>query len=253
MTTPGSKDKQEVATFLSDLKVWRRDLEQHLVETDTSQRLSLSRYVLHRKLTALIESHGHGVCIDAGSGHSPYRARLGRHAERVFSVDIEDRAGKIDLIADLQQMGIRDGVIDTVLCSQVLEHVPRPWEAISEIDRILKTSGCAIISVPHLSAIHEAPHDYFRYTEYGLRAMLSSGNLEIVELHRAGGLISFLAHYGTIVFVSLAASIRLFRPMILWLNYIAMVRLLEPVDRVLGVPKIFPCNYVVLARKTEPT
>lgn len=239
-------------TFFSYFKNRRRALEQRLVETDTVHRLSLSRYVLHRKLTALIESHSRGTCIDAGSGNSPYRARLARHGERVFSVDIENRAGKIDLIADLQQMGmIRDGVIDTILCSQVLEHVPRPWEAVSEIGRILKTGGYAILSVPHLSAIHEAPNDYFRYTEYGLQAMFSSGHLEIVELYRAGGLISFLTHYGAIVFVVLAASIPPFRPLVLLLNYLVMVRLLEPVDRILGVPKIFPCNYVVLVRKTE--
>ena len=115
--------------------------------------------------------------------------------------------------------------------------------------RVLKDNGHVILSVPHLSPIHEAPHDYFRYTEYGLNSLLTSRGFRVLELHPAGGLLSFLAHPATSLTVSLFASVPGLRTLAWFCNYVLLVRLLEPVDRVFGMLSVFPVNYVVVARK----
>jgi SAM-dependent methyltransferase len=50
--------------------------------------------------------------------------------------------------SDIRSMGIRDGAFDAVFCIHVLEHVLEDRQAISEVRRILKPGGTAVIMVP---------------------------------------------------------------------------------------------------------
>ena len=134
---------------LSYLKRQRRRIEDQQALEGRSQTFSLARYQLHTQLTRVIDSHAYGICLDIGSGHAPFKQKLATIASRVICMDVEDRIGRTDIIADVQNMpDMEDASIDTVLCSQVLEHVPRPWDALSEIHRVLKQGGKAILSVP---------------------------------------------------------------------------------------------------------
>jgi SAM-dependent methyltransferase len=65
-----------------------------------------------------------------------------------------------------------DASFDAVFLLEVLEHVATPDLAISEIYRVLAPGGVLVLSTPFLFEIHEAPHDYFRFTEHGLRLLL---------------------------------------------------------------------------------
>ena len=55
-----------------------------------------------------------------------------------------------------------------MVCTQVLEHVPDPGAALSEFLRVLRPGGRVAISTPLTWFLHETPHDYYRYTSYGL-------------------------------------------------------------------------------------
>ena len=238
--------------FFSYLKKRRREVEDELARKGRTGEFSLSRYLLYQHLERAIELYADGVCLDAGTGHAPFKSRLRAKAARLICMDIEDRAGEVDIIGDVQNMSkVKDCSVDTVFCTQVLEHVPEPWTALSEIQRVLRKEGHVILSVPHLSSIHEAPNDYFRYTEFGLQSLLSSTGLVVCEMHRSGGLVCFLAHYATLAGMSLAAGIPGLSTIARAVNYWIMVRALEPIDRTLGMRSVFPCNYVVVAKKTS--
>ena len=51
---------------------------------------------------------------------------------------------------DLTQLTYQNGEFDIAVCLEVLEHVPEYGKALSEIYRVLKESGTAIITVPFL-------------------------------------------------------------------------------------------------------
>jgi SAM-dependent methyltransferase len=229
--------------------------QRHLTEDALTRRGlahigSLPRLRLHRELTRLIEGHARGAGLDAGSGRSPYRDLLLRHCNKVTSIDTEVRTGIIDRIADIQRMPeIPDGSFDTILCTQVLEHVPRPWDALGEMQRVLRAGGVAILSVPHLSIIHEAPHDYFRYTRYGMQELCGHSGLEVLEIAPTGGLPCFLGHGASSALMSTLGAVPGLRWPILLLNYLLLVLLLGLFDRLFGLAAIYPCDYVVLARK----
>lgn len=47
-----------------------------------------------------------------------------------------------------------DASFDVVVCNQVLKHLKNVWLPMSEIHRVLKKGGCAVLSVPNLASLH---------------------------------------------------------------------------------------------------
>jgi len=90
----------------------------------------------------------------------------------VTSFDI-DQKYQPDLLGDICTFDFGDRKYDCVVLSEVLEHVHSPHLAIRNIHGLLKHGGRLVLTVPFIFPIHERPHDYFRYTRYGLEFLLS--------------------------------------------------------------------------------
>jgi|SRR5215203_6183263 len=73
-----------------------------------------------------------------------------------------------------------DETYDYVVCTEVLEHTLQPFKAVDEIRRILKSGGKLFLSVPFNFRIHGPLPDCWRFTEHGLRALLS--HFQIIEI-----------------------------------------------------------------------
>lgn len=87
-----------------------------------------------------------------------------------------------ELVLDVQSMPeISDGAFDCVFCSGVLEHVADFHLGIAEITRVLREDGVLLLGLPFRQAIHMPPYDYWRFTEFGIRHLLS-GSYTIAEL-----------------------------------------------------------------------
>ena len=71
---------------------------------------------------------------------------------------------------------------DTVVCSEVLEHVPDPACLLAEVTRVLRPGGHLLLTTPQTWGLHEEPHDYFRYTRYGLDVLARRAGLEPVRI-----------------------------------------------------------------------
>jgi 2-polyprenyl-3-methyl-5-hydroxy-6-metoxy-1,4-benzoquinol methylase len=147
---------------------------------DTSDRL-LAKYISLYK----------GVLYDLGAGEAPYREFFLNYAERYVAVDwaVSYHEVKADIIANLNDpLPIENEVADTVTCLSVLEHLQQPQTLINEAFRILKSGGgVMVLQVPWQWLIHEAPHDYFRYTPYGLELMFrQAGFVDILIEPQAG-------------------------------------------------------------------
>jgi SAM-dependent methyltransferase len=101
----------------------------------------------------------------------------------IETLDIDPKA-TATYIADLTEDNsnkIPAGRFDIVLCTEVLEHVLQPFDAVKEIHRILKPGGVALITTPYNFRIHGPLPDCWRFTEHGLRALFSKG-FEVKEL-----------------------------------------------------------------------
>ena len=105
--------------------------------------------------------------LDIGASIGSYAAYF---PNRV-GVDIERAAG-VDIVADAHALSFRDGSFEVVLATEVLEHLQEPQKAVDEMFRVLKPGGTLLLTTRFLFPLHDAPHDYFRYTRYGLEYLL---------------------------------------------------------------------------------
>lgn len=91
-------------------------------------------------------------------------------------------ATKPDVFADGARLPFSEQSMDTVLLLEVLEHVQRPMEVLAEISRVLRPGGLLLLTMPFLYPLHDAPHDYQRLTEPGLRFALKTAGLRVESL-----------------------------------------------------------------------
>jgi SAM-dependent methyltransferase len=120
--------------------------------------------------------------IGAGGGYDELVRRVAKErGYEVRSSDIDSERSP-DLIDDICASRLEDASVDVIVMADVLEHVQDPFAAASEIRRILKPGGALLLVVPFFFPIHASPHDYFRFTEYGLKHLFA--RLEIVAFER---------------------------------------------------------------------
>ncbi|MEX2354220.1 MAG: class I SAM-dependent methyltransferase [Gammaproteobacteria bacterium] len=86
-----------------------------------------------------------------------------------------------DIFGDAGSLPFSDGCVDAVLLLDVLEHVQEPQKCLDEIHRVLVAGGKLVLAVPFMYPIHDAPHDYQRWTEFGIRSLLQSRGFSIRE------------------------------------------------------------------------
>ena len=144
-----------------------------------------------------IPHHVSGRLIDLGCGKVPLFAAYRNYISENICVDWGETLHKneyLDHECDLtKELPFRDGEFNTVILSDVLEHLPQPEHIWKEMARILAVGGKALISVPFYYWLHEVPHDYYRYTEYGLRRFAQLHNFKVVLLKPLGGTPEILA------------------------------------------------------------
>ena len=125
-----------------------------------------------------------GRTIDVGAGSAKYSGLIKEYASEYVAFDTTP-GGKIDVVGDVLNMPFDEGSFDTVISSQVLEHVKRPWVMVAEISRILKTDGVCLLTAPFMAPYHADPEDYFRYTQEGMKSLFQD-DFEIVECQPYG-------------------------------------------------------------------
>lgn len=86
-----------------------------------------------------------------------------------------------DIYADGARLPFLDDSFDTIVLLEVLEHVAEPQSVLAEIRRVLRPHGTLLLSMPFLYPLHDAPHDYQRYTAPGLAHRLRAVGLECEE------------------------------------------------------------------------
>jgi ubiquinone/menaquinone biosynthesis C-methylase UbiE len=91
------------------------------------------------------------------------------------------KSTKADFFSESTLLPFNNNTFDTLLSTQMLEHVSDPKKVIQEMGRVLKPGGIMILSAPMTWPLHEEPYDFFRYTLHGLRHLLQKANFEILD------------------------------------------------------------------------
>lgn len=151
----------------------------------------LGATLVGRWYARVLPLHAAGRLVELGCGKLPMYGMYRPHVDDVVCTDWPNTLhGRsfMDFAADLNApLPLAAGMCDTVVASDVLEHLYRPRQLLCEVARILRPGGKAIINMPFMYRVHEAPHDYFRYTAHAIRRMAEDAGLEVVELKSIGG------------------------------------------------------------------
>lgn len=137
-----------------------------------------SDYFVVRALSAFIADalrttiYPGALVVDVGCGEGPWRSLVRELGARYVCLDIaQNSSGSVTALCTADALPLADGTVDVVLCTEVLEHVPDPPNAVCELKRILRTGGSAIVTTPFLYPLHEEPRDFQRLTTHQLRRL----------------------------------------------------------------------------------
>ena len=161
------------------------------------RRVEVDNFVLFDFIEKAGASLDEGALVlDAGAGDGRYRTEFAH--TRYVGVDLAVgelswNYSRLDAICDLGGLPFGNGVFDAVLCTQVLEHVAEPKLGLKEIGRVLNPGGRLFLSAPQSWHQHQKPHDYYRYTSFGLRYLVEAAGLRVQSLTNMGGYFWFLA------------------------------------------------------------
>ena len=189
--------------------------------------------------------------LDAGAGEGQYTREFARQRYCGVDLGVGDAGwdySRLDAVADLTALPFRAESFDAVLHIVTIEHLREPGAALREMARTLKPGGTLLIAAPHEWEVHQAPHDYFRFTRFGLAHLLEKAGLEITEMRPAGGYFRLLAR-------RLLNGLQFFTGGIRWLWFLPAAAVLAPPALILPFldgldrDRNFTLGYICLARK----
>lgn len=225
----------------------RRELDLSSVRKFASPAL----YSLSRAFGTRLRTNARGRLLDLGCGDMPYRNVVIEQVSAYDGLDIEARTVGIKYVTSVSDMSpVPDASYETVICTELLEHVENPRYVATEIARVLVPGGRLILTVPFLGRLHEEPRDFYRYTKYGLEDMFKSAGLEVAEIVEHGSLASFLGHQISTVLIGSTWHIPLVKWMALGINLVFVVAPAVLLDAVVGpLRRKMPLGYVMVATK----
>ena len=136
-----------------------------------------------------------GILVDLGCGEASYKQYFLQTASQYIGVDWSETQhhSHADVVSDLnKKVELESDTADTVVSFAVLEHLSEPQVFLNEAHRILKNGGHIILQVPWQWHEHEAPHDYFRYSQYGLRHLLTKAGFSEINISAQAGIFTTL-------------------------------------------------------------
>jgi len=132
-----------------------------------------------------------GHLLDLGCGKVPFYEAYKSYIRECTCVDWPNSLHKsihLDMECDLNALiPLDSNTCDTILLSDVLEHIYNPHQLLSECQRILNKNGYLIMNVPFLYWIHEQPYDFYRYTKFALLRMAEEAGFRVCVMRAVGG------------------------------------------------------------------
>ena len=104
-------------------------------------RPSITRVTLSQTLIPILSKLKPGKVLDVGAKNSPFLKYI-PHTQ-YLRLDIRPDS-KPDYVSDLHRLKIQNNRFDTVIATEVMEHLYNPQRAINEVYRILKPKGITV-------------------------------------------------------------------------------------------------------------
>jgi SAM-dependent methyltransferase len=224
----------------------------HLCPTDDPDELAVGSRVVAQcmgyQYQKALNTYARGRLLDLGCGKVPLYAAYRDLVDEVVCVDWNQSLhdGKhVDLFCDLNEdLNLERQSFDTVILSDVLEHIRKPEHLLARVHELLRDDGSVVVGVPFFYCLHEEPHDFFRYTRFALRSIAEESGYEVCYLEEVGGAFDILAD----IIGKLSAPLPLFQRT--FVKSALMLRRLRLTQKLTDRTKQrFPLGYLMVAKR----
>ena len=193
-----------------------------------------------------------GRTLDVGCGSKPYES-LYASAEYIgleYDTPANRASKKADHFYDGETFPFDDASFDSLVANEVFEHVFNPDRFLDEAHRVLRPGGMLLMTMPFVWDEHEQPHDFARYSSFGIRHLLEKHGFEVLEQRKSMDDVRVIFQLiNAYIYKKTATGNG-------WINLATTVLLMAPFN-LLGelAGRILPCNAdlyldnIVLARK----
>ena len=189
--------------------------------------------------------------LDLGCGKNPYYHKIIKG--KIICFDIE-KSHKTHVVGDADFLPFKKNSFDRIIAVNSLYYFKNPFKVMENLAGILKANGRLIVIVPFFYPIHDKPADKYRFTEFGLRALLED-NFKVEKIEPIGGLFTLPA----VIFHSLIKGLPLLAPkclkravqafayLIFYVPYLLaqLASVLDALDKT----GRFPTYYIAVAKK----
>jgi len=134
--------------------------------------------------------------LDAGAGEGRHRQYFSSQRYLATDLGVGDNTWNysgLDCVADLHQLPFKPAVFDAAISIVTLEHVADPAAVLAEMSRTARPSAPLLLVVPQDWEVHQHPHDYWRFTRFGLKMLLENNGWDIERMEPGGGYFRLLS------------------------------------------------------------
>lgn len=169
-------------------------LRRDRLEVDLESHHFISLTLMNTWMDRVARAYANGVMLDYGCGGQPYRDYFKHKISQYIGADVTAAHGiALDLLIEPDKpLNLSDESVNTILSTQVLEHVRNYGLYLDECARLLCPGGILIITVPMQWRHHEVPHDYWRFTRFGIVAELERRGFRMNDVSPCGGVFALL-------------------------------------------------------------
>ena len=197
----------------------------------------IARHNIVMAMCYAADKYARGNMIDIGCGNKPYQPIFQPFVDTYYGIDYLPTAAvnygkntKADLFVDCTDTKLESNKYDTILSTQVIEHIYDTQKYIVECHRLLKRGGIGIFTIPFLWQCHAEPCDYYRFTKYAIETQFREQAFEILELRPLEGAYAAIIQTKIVSLYLMPTKywvIRLFQRILLMiyvpiLNYLAL-------------------------------
>lgn len=153
---------------------------------------------MRRWLYRWIKQNAHYITwkvLDFGCGEKPYQELF--HCDQYIWVDFENTwhdntNNVIDYYWNGKKLPFGDDSFDSIITTEVFEHIFNIDEVLQEIHRVLRKWWNLLITIPFVIHEHEVPYDFARYTSFWIAHLLEKHGFTIIKNEKQGSYFDVL-------------------------------------------------------------
>ena len=153
----------------------------------------------------LMETNFFGKVLDIGGKKENKRGKFVPPIEKVESWESlnTDPSTKPDYECNAEKIPVTENSYDMVLMAEVLEHLLNPDLVLKECNRILKTNGQLVATIPFLYPVHSDPKDFQRWTPEKIKLEFEQAGFIVDKIEAMGSVFAVICD---LIHVSLVSA-----------------------------------------------